>query len=110
MALAAAAAAAAVAGAFAPQPEPDAGGAGAAALAPVEEAPAEPQEDVKAYVTEGDTMYGIRLSDLPHLDEKELAKWYRRLSYACAECWSPEECENMSIILEAISKQLRSRR
>ncbi len=79
-------------------PPPAAAGAGE---------PAE-EEDCSVCVTSGDTMYIVKLSDVPKMTHAELRKWHSKLIMFCAESWSPEDCEDAERILAAIDMNLRA--
>lgn len=105
----AAPAAAVGAGEPAPAPAPDVVGPLSARLdgkfaEPV--GPPPPQKNVSVCLTSGSTMTILKLSDVPRMDNAELRKYYRDLQMYIAESWSPEDCDNAGIILEAIHTQL----
>jgi len=69
--------------------------------------PAE-EKDCSVCVTSGNTMYFVKLSDVPKMTHAELRKWYSRLQMFCAESWSPEDCADAERILAAIDMNLRA--
>jgi hypothetical protein len=68
--------------------------------------PPPPEKNVSICLTSGSTMTILKLSDVPRMDNAELRKYYRDLQIYIAESWSPEDCDNAGIILEAIHTQL----
>jgi hypothetical protein len=66
------------------------------------------EEDCSVCVTSGDTMYIVKLSDVPKMTHAELRKWHSKLILFCAESWSPEDCADAERILAAIDMNLRA--
>jgi hypothetical protein len=89
------------------EPAPEPAPAPAPAPAPVVAAGAG-EEDCSVCLVSGDTMYIIKLSDVPKMTHAELRKWHGKLIIYCAECWSPDDCANAERILAAIDMNLRA--
>lgn len=66
------------------------------------------EDDCSVCVTSGDTMYIVKLSDVPKMTHAELRKWHSKLIMFCAESWSPEDCADAERILAAIDMNLRA--
>lgn len=65
--------------------------------------------DIAVYMTRGNTMTVLRLSEVKKItDRKELYELGRRVWAHVAESFDQEECENGSIIIEEIEKKLNA--
>jgi hypothetical protein len=66
------------------------------------------EQDCSVCMTSGDTMYVVKLSDVPKMTHAELRKWHSKLIMFCAECWSPDDCAAAERILATIDMNLRA--